>query len=159
MIPQFGARGQADRSKTRPETLSGTKHHKNSKEPCVDDNLIKKHFTKKWKTTTLSTVVHDGFGGNKITNRLHNHKHLFFFFYCLVVALKRFLQVRLSKQCDCEAPPKTLSVSVIFFTTVHSSQHSHVLAVWDCVSSVSSILSNKHSDGDVNSGDWNRQNS
>lgn len=151
-------RGQADRSETGPETLSGTKH-KNSKEPCdewqFDEKTFYKKKKKKWKTTTLSTAVLAGFGGNKITDSTITS---IFFFLFFVVALKRSSQVRFNKQCDCEAPPKTLSVSVIFFTTVHSSQHSHVLAVWDCVSSVSSILSYRHSDGDVNSGDWNRQN-
>lgn len=83
-----------------------------------------------------------GFSGKKITNRLHDCKTSFFFSW-LFADLKRFQRSEFAKRRDCEAPPETLWVQVIFSTAVHSSQHSHVLAVWDCVSSVSSILSDK----------------
>lgn len=148
-------RGQADRSETGPETLSGTKH-KNSKEPCDEWQFDEKTFYK--KKSGKQQPCPPRFLLVSVATKLQTPQSPASFFLSFVVALKRSSQVPFNKQCDCEAPPKTLSVSVIFFTTVHSSQHSHVLAVWDCVSSVSSILSYRHSDGDVNSGDWNRQN-
>lgn len=56
-------------------------------------------YKKKWKTTTLPTLVLAGFNGYKITNR-HLDIHLF-----------GLLQIRndrsrVSKHSDCLAPPK-----------------------------------------------------
>lgn len=42
------------------------------------------------------------------------------------------------------------SAAVVLLPAEHSSQHSHMLAVWDCMSSVSSMPSYKHRDGDEN---------
>lgn len=95
-----------------------------------------KHFEllkkKKWKATTLSVTAFHNF--HKTENRRPDMTSLF----CEMTG-----QVRVSKRCDCVAPPKN-TVGVIFIATVHSSQHSHMVAVWDCMSSVSNILSYKH---------------
>lgn len=43
---------------------------------------------------------------------------------------------------------------VVSFAPEHSTQHSHMLAVWDPVSSVSSILSDQHQNKHVTSGNF-----
>lgn len=125
---------QANTSKIWPKALSVT---------YISVTTYCMMFEEKNKTTTLPSKL------LLIFPFLQNNYLDFFYYYFIFFALLQIWNNRpwVSTNSDYVAPSKKLCV--IFFTEVHSLQHSHMLAVWECMSSVSNILSYKCWDRNV----------